>query len=257
MSLYAPMQSIAATPLACLIFLLIIRYATAQFTYQVITANFAGFGLSILYINRKKTMIQFPSLRVSSGLVKQGFILVFAIVTFQSNMFAQLEKRNWLIGGNAGFSSNSYQGNGISTYRQSNLEISPTVGLFVADNFAVGLRPSYTHVSTTLGSTPNTSVNIYGIGPFARYYFLEKANRTNIFAEVSYKFASENVINNPSTITNGFGILAGPVVFLNPNVGMEFTVGYKRTMYNGSDATANGFQVGVGLQVYLERTKSL
>ncbi|NCI49818.1 porin family protein [Sediminibacterium roseum] len=185
------------------------------------------------------------------------FVFSLFFFTIPSTINAQLGKGNWLIGGNASFSNTSYTGSSVPNYNQSYLQISPAAGLFLGEKLAVGLRPGYSHVYTNTGSS-KTSADIFNIGPFLRYYFLEAANRTNIFAEVGYLFESSKELGNPSSNSSGFNIMAGPVVFLNPNVGIEFTVGYKRMAYTGGgNMASNVVQVGAGIQVYLERSKSL
>ena len=169
----------------------------------------------------------------------------------------QLTKGNWLVGGNANFSSASFSNNVAATYSQTNLQISPAAGYFFIDKLAVGLRPGYVYVKTTLPGDANAyGSNTFNIGPFIRYYFLQPVNRLNIFSELSYQHSILKIKDNPSSNINGYSISAGPIVYFNQSVGIEFSIGYSNTKYAGDANTKNStILVGIGLQVHLEKSK--
>lgn len=177
---------------------------------------------------------------------------------------AQLEKSTWLVGGAGNFysSKRDYTSivnpitNGYS--KELNLTISPNVGYFIMDKFAVGLRPyfswgkgeSFPYDPTVSGGTSDSKR--YGIGPFARYYFLDKEKQFNILTDISYQVGIWDV-GKKGKLSN-FSFLAGPVIYFNTSVGMEFLLGYSTQSEELKDFSINsskGFTVNIGFQIHL------
>jgi hypothetical protein len=59
----------------------------------------------------------------------------------------------------------------------------------------------------------------------------------------------------PTEHDGTFFINAGPVIFLNSSVGVEFTIGYSSTHIKGNNDNNNVFQTGIGFQIHLEKNK--
>lgn len=188
-------------------------------------------------------------------------LLFFVIgASMYSNVFCQLTKGNWLVGGTGSFSStkNTYSNNNYyQTSDVTDIKISPNIGYFVVDKFAVGLRPSFSknkaQVTTTGGAS--TNVNRFEIGPFIRYYFLNDENHYNLLAEASYQYGVYRFKPDKGNITT-FSVLVGPVIYFNTVVGMEFLLGYykRNEDVKGSFTTEQkGFQIAVGFQIHLEK----
>jgi hypothetical protein len=156
-----------------------------------------------------------------------------------------------MVGGSAYFSSLTTSGSGVINYTQTNWQIAPNVGYFFVNKFVVGLKPSFSYLSNTMG---NTNLKTYTIVPFIRYYFLHTNNRVNIFGEADYQHGISKMTGNPSSSTNGYSIAAGPVVYLNTCVGIEFSVGYSAIYYQ--PAKSGTVQVGLGLQIHLEKNNN-
>src|SRR3569623_156328 len=128
------------------------------------------------------------------------FFLLLAIILTCSIAQAQLNKAQWIMGGNAGFSyADKHQTFPYVTTSSNNLilRFSPLAGYFVCDKFCIGVKPGteWLHRKTKGIETINGLANEYnsdskatvlGIGPFVRYYFLQKANKINLLAEASY-----------------------------------------------------------------------
>lgn len=94
------------------------------------------------------------------------------------------------------------------------------------------------------------------MGPFIRYYFLKPENRANILVESSYQYQFRKDISPGSDSklsANIFMISAGPVIYFNSSVGVEFTIGYSSQKYSGITGSNNTIQTSIGLQVHLQK----
>ena len=179
-------------------------------------------------------------------------LICFLLLPIFNATNAQLTKGNWLVGGNGSFSSTKYNSTVTASYNQTYIQISPSIGYFIIDKLAVGLRPGYSYSKAETG-TNNYAQNVFNIGPFVRYYFLEPDKRVNILTEASYQHTISKVTDNPSVPSNGFSFLAGPVIYFNPTVGLEFTIGYNTFRYGGESTSSNTILLGLGLQIHLEK----
>lgn len=193
--------------------------------------------------------------------MKQKHKWIFMIPLFLSTVSqGQLTKGNWLVGGTGKFfsysqSSTSSDFSVVGKYNQ--IDISPAVGYFVIDKLAFGLKPTFSSINGKSITTEGISTNVqrYWIGPFGRYYFLNSEKQYNIVTDVSYQFGFLGgglVKGSLST----FSALAGPVIYFNSSVGIEFLLGYNYTKEDaekGNKDIKKGFQTSVGLQIHLEK----
>lgn len=188
--------------------------------------------------------------------MKKIYLLALSILFINCTANCQITKGNWLAGGNATFthdkatfSTAGNPGDIIGT----NIDISPRFGYFVTDRFAIGLYGNYSWASSKSNNIKSSYSN-YGIGPFIRYYFLSSENRINLLAEAngSYNEQANSSITAKSSFIS-YSALAGPVIFLNPSVGLEFLLGYKG--YKETNAEGNGVKFSIGIQYHLERDK--
>lgn len=185
------------------------------------------------------------------------FALVVLLIKYSS---AQLDKHTLLIGGTGLYSSTSLNYPGNTTIRQTLFNLSPNIGYFVLNKFAVGLKPGYSNSQQKGLPSTYKDINL-SIGPFIRYYFLPENKAFNILVDGSwqYTFEKESVYVSSEEFTNRrknqFSIAAGPVLFLNPSVGLEFLVGYSTSENNADDIKFNTVQLGLGLQVHLGKKK--
>lgn len=188
------------------------------------------------------------------------FVLLLIIV---STTFGQLTKGHWLVGGSGKFysyeneySTSSFTSNG----KYTQIDLSPNIGYFLANKFALGVKSTISSIKgdfTVVGGVGNggTSTQRYLFGAFGRYYFLEEAKQTNIVIEASYQAGMIRGLNNTKGNLNNFSISAGPVIYFNQSVGIEFLLGY---VTNSEKYTSqvlsenkNGFQFSIGLQIHL------
>ncbi len=190
--------------------------------------------------------------------MKPIFLILLFALTFKS--FSQLSKNTWLVGGNAKFysynseySSPTYN----STAKYTQIDLSAPIGYFVADKLAFGIKSTLSSTKGKVTSTGGLSTNIqrYWIGPYGRYYLLDKEQQYNIVTDASYQFGFFGgglLKGNLST----FSASAGPVIYFNTTVGFEFLLGYsysKEDIKQRSKEIRKGFQLGIGLQIHLEK----
>ena len=201
--------------------------------------------------------------------MKKLLILV-AITTISTASFAQanINKGDWMVGGDAGYKSakNEYSGSTTSDAKLSTLNLSPNIGYFFINQLAGGLRLSLTSSTEKFG-TPQKEDKYTStlIGPFLRYYFLPATQKLNIFVDANYGFGS-NKHTPPSGSSNksdlsGYDINGGVAFFVNPAVAIEFTLGYqslKDKYSSGSTSYTNDtktFGFNIGFQIHLPGSK--
>lgn len=188
-------------------------------------------------------------------------ILLFLIaINLSFTVFSQITKKNWMVGGNGKlFSDNSDYSTDTYTYtaKLTQIDISASVGYFFIDKLALGLRPTFSSikgkVTSTGGGTTNTQR--YWAGPFARYYFLEKDKQFNLLADIDYQFGVLKSGQRKGDLS-AFNAFAGPVIYFNNCIGIEFLLGYtynKEDVEDGSKIIHKGFQTSIGFQIHLEK----
>lgn len=190
-------------------------------------------------------------------------LCVFTLFTISITSNAQLEKRTYLVGGTGSFSrtQTNFETNGNSQKSKSiDINISPAVGYFFIDKLAAGLRTGFSKYkvfeNAAIGGA-YTNINRLEFGPFARYYFLPKDKQLNIIADAGYQYGiySFKNINQKGNI-NTFSFFAGPVVYFNNTVGLEFLIGYKSRTEDVKQSfkqTENSFQIAIGFQFHLKK----
>lgn len=171
-------------------------------------------------------------------------IILLAALFIGGTSFAQINKGQYLVGGNAGFTSTSVSGGGGSV---TDVSLSPNFGYFVMDKLAVGAK-----LDLSSQSGGGATVSTFSFGPYARYYFLDAAAKTNIFGQAGINFGSTNA-GGGSTSSTGFQLAAGPAFFLTPNVALE--IGAQFTSLSGGGATQSQFGVMAGFQIHMGNAK--
>lgn len=188
----------------------------------------------------------------------------FLLLLFLANsfiLFGQITKKNWLVGGTGNFSSrnNSYTNSSISyNSKYSDLTISPTVGYFIVDKFAVGLKPSF-NWSKAIAYPPgggNSNDKRFMIGPFARYYILSPEKPVNFLIESAFQKGILRRSGPSKGTNNNLSLMAGPVVYFNSSVGIEVLAGYassREEEENFAKVTNKGLLISIGFQIHLEK----
>lgn len=170
-----------------------------------------------------------------------------------SAVFAQgnINKGDWMLGGDAGFSSQKH-----GDYKTTSFGVSPNVGYFFINNLAGGLRLETTSEKTELGSSESKNTGL-SLAPFVRYYFLPASQKVNVFADASFGFGKNKyesgLIDNESDFTQ-LGIKAGPAIFLTPATALEITLNYNTTKFKDIEDRQNLFGVNVGFQIHIPGT---
>ncbi len=185
--------------------------------------------------------------------MKKIFFVLAITVTgtfFTTGAYSQISRENVMIGGNI-----SNMSLGLDDGGAFNMTLSPKAAWFIRNNLALGAYVDF-NLMTAKGLSP--AIN-YGVGALGRYYIndpeINVLRKTRFFGEATVGIEGYNpsVGNN----TNGLGISAGPGIayFVTPNIGLEGLVKYKGIAGFGSSPATNSIVFGVGLQIYLSRSK--
>ena len=199
--------------------------------------------------------------------MKQIILLLLLSSAFTS--YGQLTKKNWLVGGSGSFYSyneNYSNPTFTQTARYTSIDVAASVGYFIVDKFAAGLRPSFSSykgevVRVSVGSGGNTNSYKLAIGPFARYYFLNTDRSFNILGDVSYQLGLYQILGgfHEKGKNNTFSVMGGTEVFFNRTAGVEILLGYAKSIVSIENSpgafnrTKSGFQVSIGFTLHLEK----
>jgi len=191
--------------------------------------------------------------------MKKTILLILISFIFYNNANSQITKNNWMVGGNGSFVF-SKASSGGSNSKTVNLSLAPDIGYFFVDKFAGGVRLTFNRVHIKYRPSNNFSTfKNYSIGPFVRYYLLDVDRQSNILIEGSYQFGNDKVETTNSTSNNSTNIIsfsAGPVIYFNGSVGIEFLLNYSSTGTKGYKGRGDSFGVSIGLQIHLEKDKN-
>ena len=156
------------------------------------------------------------------------------------------------------FESIKNDGDNLASYKTTNLYVLPNFGWFIISKFVGGLRLDITIYNEKV--PVSFSQTNFSLSPFLRYYLLPKKHQVNILVDASYiNSKTKNKTQNYTVIqrTNGYNISAGPSVFLNEHVALEFLLGYKQTkLKDVGDNKSSTFNTALGLQIHLGKLKT-
>ncbi|GGE13623.1 outer membrane beta-barrel protein [Psychroflexus salis] len=180
-------------------------------------------------------------------------LLILISITASTN--AQITEGNWLVGGNLSFiNSNSKTtfNNQVQKTGGSKFDMQTNLGYFLVDKFVLGLTPSFNY--TFFKNDPNTYSFL--IGPFVRYYFLKSDNLINFFSHVEYQYGNYYSEGNKLAYNSNFSVKAGPSVFFNNSVAIEFTVEYQQLNFRTKSNPQTTIQdsnliFSIGFQIHL------
>jgi len=192
--------------------------------------------------------------------MKKSILLMLVTFLFFNKSHGQITRDNWMVGGNANFIFTNSNNAGTDT-KATNVTLAPNIGYFFIDKFAGGVRLSFNRNHYKYGQSNNdfSTFRTYSIGPFVRYYFLDADRQYNILMEGSYQYGNEKIETTNSTnnsSTNIISFSAGPVIFFNNSVGIEFLLNYSSTGTSGNNGRGNSFGAGIGLQIHLQKDKN-
>jgi hypothetical protein len=197
--------------------------------------------------------------------MKYSFLLA-TLILFATAANCQLDKKIWLVGGSGSFKSfNSNYTSVIANAENqvTQIKITPNIGYFIMDKLVFGLKSTLEirNEKGLVGGSGGIGKSLrFDYGPFVRYYFLDKEKRFNFLSDLSYQVGNVTLTGEKGKRSN-FSILAGPSIFFNSSVAMEFLLGYIYTMEQISSPTFGnpykqidkGFQFAIGFQIHLEK----
>lgn len=180
-------------------------------------------------------------------------LLATLFVTSIGTAFSQgnINKGDWMLGGNAGFTSQK-QGD----YKTTSFNLSPDAGYFFINNFAGGLKAVISS-SKTEYSSAESKTSGYEVAPFVRYYFLPASQKVNLFADASFGFGQNKYDNGLTESKSNFtslGVKAGPAIFITPATALEIALGYNSTKVKNVDNRENQFGITFGFQIHIPGT---
>ena len=183
------------------------------------------------------------------------------------------DQGRFMLGSAVGFATNTSKtsfstdlpGASDSEPQNTQWNIAPSIGYFLANNFALGIGLDYTSSTETRAGEDKTKDSDLLFGPFARFYFpfSDKA----IFLQANFGFgnSSDNLTvgtEKQNINTNILAVGAGPgfTIFSNDAIGLEALVkyNYARSKFDidlaGVKTTTttktNQIALSLGLQVY-------
>lgn len=161
---------------------------------------------------------------------------------------AQIQQGNWMVGAQV---ADVKFTNGFT------MSLTPQVGYFVKDNWAVGGRVNVSVADVTDGGT---STNI-DLGAFTRYYLgsgeiAELTKNGRFFAQGDVGFSGINQSHGATTNGVGLGIGAGYAYFITPNVGLEGLLRFAGVAGGGNSNFNGNLGLGIGFQIYLPGSKA-
>ena len=186
--------------------------------------------------------------------------LLFLLVAITSTAFTQIRPGQYLLGGAVNFESTNEDYPINNSAKSNNFFISPSVGYFIVDNLAGGIRIDFSsyHTKTNSGESRSHTTTI---SPFVRYYILPVVKKVNAFIDVSYIRGRTKWTYDPNPSqyqkSRGYKISVGPSIFLTDQVALEFTLGFKHITSDSWGArNSNKFNTGLGLQIHLGKGRS-
>jgi hypothetical protein len=159
--------------------------------------------------------------------------------------FSAIRRGNWLVGADLGSIGQNFKS------KTFNFSVQPRAGIFVSDNAVLGAQIQLGFNSVKgLGNS-----FIYGLTPFARYYFPEGATPTHRwFGEALAGFGGSTYKNNDidPIISAVYGVRAGYAHFVATNVSLEGTLNLTRSHADIDVGNAQtGLSLGFAFQIYL------
>ena len=189
------------------------------------------------------------------------FTALFLFLIISITASSQVKKGQFLVGGSISFTANKSGSASSAYYKTSNFLTTSNIGYFIIDKLAAGARLNLASFHQKVGAD-NTTTTLTTLSPFVRYYFLPPSKMVNAFIDISYNTYKNKYSTSLSPISQtnrsyGYTITAGPSIFLNKHVALEFTVGYQANIPKGfPESKTTQFNTGLGLQIHLGKIKS-
>ena len=191
--------------------------------------------------------------------MKKVLLFILAIALFQISQ-AQITKGNWMMGGNGSFEK-SDQTSPTFDVKATTIALSPNVGYFLVDQFAVGARLKLDYEYLNYPNVETKHTRLFA-GPFVRYYFLDNERVVNFFSEAAFQLLIDQY---KSTVPNGgynrgsdnrlgsYSLSLGTAVFLNSSVAIEGAISYERVPQNENGTKVSNLGLKIGFQIHLQK----
>lgn len=166
-----------------------------------------------------------------------SFILLISItISAQIGASTQIGNSKWTFGGYAGITG-GFGGN--SGYA---IHVTPRVGYKVTENFETGLSGSFNWQNSSYSSS-----TLFGIGPFANYYFGRNFFLSSQFQEyfISQKIKSSNLKSNYDEAALYIG--GGYLQRLGNNAYMQIGGMYNVLWKENNSVFSSGFVPNIGI----------
>ena len=164
--------------------------------------------------------------------MKNLFLTLSAITALSFAANAQTEHGKFIVGGQVSFDQTKVKDTDV---KSTGFSINPTVGYFVADNWAVGTGIGYAWDKAEAGST--VKKDAFKVAPFVRNYVGE--GQFKFFSQLSVPMAwgkttTESAAGDVKAKTQNIGVELAPgfAYFPTKNIGVELKV---RGLYFESD----------------------
>lgn len=189
-----------------------------------------------------------------------AIILGLLFVSYVNAVNGQLYKNTWLIGGNLSYSKSNTKSTDQVLTKYSFLNVNANIGYFPWDKVVSGVLLQFNTTGERTpevdGTTRVLNSRLFGVGPFLRYYLLKPDNRINLLSEASFIYSTgrQKTTGFPAFNSNSlnYNLFAGPVIYFNSSVGMEFLIGYNRLVDLSTNTNQNYFRIKIGFQIHLE-----
>lgn len=166
--------------------------------------------------------------------MKKLFLTLTTAVALTFAAKAQTEQGKLFLGGSVGYNYNKINGTDRSS---QGFNITPNIGYFVSDNFAIGTGIGYGYGKNSFGNdfdVADVKTQTFNVAPFARAY---KGNESfKFFGQLSVPMAWGNIKEDGTktqTFSNyGVQLSPGVAFFPHKNVGIELSV---RGLYYGNN----------------------
>ena len=151
--------------------------------------------------------------------------------------------------GNISFNSTNDKN---SDTKESGFNISPKLGYFMTEDLAIGGMLSYNSFKEEVAGVDTEDFSGFGVGAFARYYFLDLGERFKTYSEFGIGYSSnKDKMSDVALNTFGAGLDLGINYFVTEKIALTFglknVLSFSSSKYDtdGAEAKSN-FNLGFG-----------